>query len=612
MSSNKKNESPEAAPFAIAVVAAEELAVAEATMDSDEITFAAIAKKIVKKAIRSAVCIDDRFIEPYMTAEEISAIEAGLKPNKNASPAKLDGLIPKGLYRSFRQQGECDLDIYHFKSYEESWKPEYILNNKDLLVIDWELDINDGYESTIKIVREVINSGKIPFIIVYTHKPKDDFIQIAKELISNFNLFNIEQIDATKQAFFEAFLEKIVALGTLEDVTSDDVESFWENNEVIGLLNTFLIGPANRERICEALTDLVCQEFKIENTKSANRKLIALLKDLFKIEAPLCLEYLAYLVTGSNSTERYILNRIMIDQLGFRINNTIITIFSKPGLHNEETSVSPDNVFNHFSTLISSYPHNFITLLSVEMRDRLKEDISKISVGNALIDERAFFQHMDNYHGNKIAFFDFLLKSWVNDLTEYNLNIKPEIFNTIDQYRADNDLVKIDKSQITDSLAYLGCKLSTLTIPERLTKDVKIRFGDIFQIVDLADEKRRGEFLLSITPHCVCTDPGKIENNFYFIKNISSAVVRLATAVNNIEKGYYSFINKEGEILPIEWDCKPFTLYIETNDLNSLDAGYKNKPVRLKYITTLKENFAQRMANNAFEYGTAVGIDLPH
>jgi len=603
MSLDKKNETPE-------VVPAETAAGVENTGVTTILTFADIAKRIVKKSIRSAVCIDDRFIEPYMSKEEIDLIEKDLKPNKDGSKVFLDNAIPKGLYKSFRQQGECDLDIYHFKSYEESWKPEYILNNKDLVVIDWELDINDGFESTLKIVKQVINSGKIPFIIVYTHKPKDDFIQIARELISNFNHFDIALIDSTKTIFYNEFLSKVTSLGEGVNPSSDDIEIFWEKDEVIALLNAFLINPKLSDTVCDSLIDLVCTEFSITNKVSAKRKLTTILKEIFKIDVSLCLEYLAYLIIGSKSSERYILNRILIDELGFKINNTIITIFSKPGLHNEATSVSPENVFNQFSSLISSYPHNFITLLSVEMRDRLKEDISKISVGNSMIDERAFFKHMDNYK-SKEEFFDFLLKSWVNDLAEYNLNVKPEIFSITDQYRQDNGLQTINRDQIINSLALLGFKLSTIVIPNRLTKDIKIRFGDIFQVVDEEDSARNGEFLLSLTPHCVCADSTKIDNNFYFIKNKPGSI-KLTTAVNKIETDFYSFIKPDGELIPLEWDCKPFTLYLELNDLNDLKGIYKNKSVKLKYITTLKENFAQRIANKSFEYGTAIGIDLPH
>lgn len=244
------------------------------------------------------------------------------------------------------------------------------------------------------------------------------------------------------------------------------------------------------------------------------------------------------------------------------------------------------------------------------MRDRLKEDISKISVGNSEIDERAFFKHMDNYKSSE-EFFDFLLKSWVNDLEEYNLNIKPEIFSITNQYRKDNNLEVIEKTQITESLAFLGLKLSTLIIPDRLTKDKKIRFGDIFQIVDEVDPDRTTEYLLSLTPHCVCADSSKIENNFYFIKN-KAGQVKLQTAVNKIETDFYSFIKPEDDLIPLEWETKPFTLYLATNDLNDLNGNYKNQEIKLKYVTTLKENFAQRIANKSFEYGTSIGIDLPH
>ncbi|RYE55821.1 MAG: hypothetical protein EOP48_09360 [Sphingobacteriales bacterium] len=78
------------------------------------LTFKDIAKNIIKKSIRSAVCIDDMFEEPYMDAASIQVrnIELSQRDNKEII---LDNKIPAKLYTSFRKVGLCDLDVYNFK-----------------------------------------------------------------------------------------------------------------------------------------------------------------------------------------------------------------------------------------------------------------------------------------------------------------------------------------------------------------------------------------------------------------------------------------------------------------------------------------------------------------
>jgi hypothetical protein len=144
---------------------------------------------------------------------------------------------------------------------------------------------------------------------------------------------------------------------------------------------------------------------------------------------------------------------------------------------------------------------------------------------------------------------------------------------------------------------------------DRFKRDNKIRFGDIFKIENLSDEE---EYILSITPHCVCLDACKIDNNFYFIKS-ESVSTNLSSALKKIEIEHYSFINSDSELKAIKWgECKPFTSYIKQNDLENLVTYYMDKKIDLKYITTLKENFAQRIANKSFNYGMSIGIDLPN
>lgn len=570
-------------------------------------SFSEVARKIIKSSIRSAICIDDRFAEPYMSDDEIKTIvdKDGIQFDKD---------IPKNLYNSFRKNGECDLDIYCFRSLEESWHPSYMLNNKDMVVLDWELDGKLGYKSTLTILQDIIKQDKIPFIIIYTHKPESDFGDITKELIKHFNKYNKANIESILSEFKSLFKEHIQKLTTSRNIDVDDITIFLEDQNTIKILKTALSTPTQKSTAENELYESISETFDINNSDGVRKKFETILnKSLIKN-----IEDLAYLLLGTESEIAYQLKRIEIDSIGYRINNSIITLFSKPGTENK--GVSPEDVFDQFSILISNSPHNFITVLSLEMRDRFREDFSKIGNDISQINERAFFKHLENYKNRSAdnyleQFYDFLLKSWANELVEYNLNLKPLIFSTIEVYRTDNNLVGINGTEISDDLADLAARLSTSTLIDRMAKDKKIRFGDLFEIVDLLDnglETAKNQYLLSITPHCICVDECKIENNFYFIKS-ENTETKHTSALKNVETGHYSFFKQSEIIKSVKWgECKPFTLYIEKNDISNLTTIIGKQKIKLNYITTLKENFAQRISNKAFGYGTSIGIDLPH
>ncbi|MGJ8548852.1 response regulator receiver domain [Winogradskyella wichelsiae] len=584
--------------------------------------FADIAKQIIKTSIRSAVCIDDRFIEPYMDSDLIDIINEDIKHTGES----LSDVIPSGLYKSFRKDGECDLDIYHFKNIEESWHPEYMLNNKDLVVLDWELDGKGNSESSLTILKEIIDSDKIPFVIIYTQKPKAEFHEIASMLIEKFNKNSRDKQKEIKQKFIKEFDNQMLKLSEDEEWDEDKVELFWEQQSIVKTAIELITVPSKGKQTIKLIIENILSEFNISNAnkiKSVEKKIATVLKSTFSVNEKEPYLNLVYLLIDAKNSSCYDLKRISVDEIGFRINNCIVTLFSKPG---EDSGVSPDNVFTQFSNLISSSPHNFITLLSLEMRDRFREDFSRIGNDISQIDERAFFYHLEYYKKRSDKtyinqFYDFLLKSWTNELTEYNINLKPSIFNVIEDYQTKNRLVDIKGNEIINPLADLAVKLSTTTLEKRAERDSNIRFGDIFEFEMLVnnstgeDEQKpiieKGYFL-SLTPHCVCIDSCKIDNNFYFIRseNFSTNYTR---ALKKVEVEHYSFVKNNDEVVAINWgDCKPFTLFIKDNDIADLVTYLNSNSTTLKYVTTLQENFAQRIANKSFSYGTSIGIDLPH
>lgn len=577
-------------------------------------SFSDVAKSIIKRSIKSAICIDDQFEQPYMSSDEIRIRNQELSDRDNA-PIQLNSLIPKELYRSFRVNGICDLDIYNFKNLDESWRPNYMLNNKDLLIIDWELDGKDGYKSTLEIISQAISPNDyftIPFIIIYTAKPAADFKQIIEELLTNFNPYSDCRKNSIKE-FFEKFL--LAFTGCFDEVPTIDVmEDFLRDNKQVLYEYWAFIGTDKVEEAYANVCYAINSYFSIKDNKTAKTptKLKVALENTYE-DRSVGLEKLFYISIESNVRSNFLVKRIKSSGIGIKINSSVITIFSKDSTKGE--GFKPEEVFDAFSDLISKDPHNFLTLLSTEMRDRLREDSYKIGESISSLDERAFFYHLGNYKERssnyKNEFFDFLIKSWTNEIEAYNINQTPYIFSIIEEYISEKKLEKkqINAPAIINQLAELAIKLSTVTLTNRTEKDPQIRFGDIFKA--LLPTREYGYFL-SITPQCVCVDSEKVDNNFFFIA-AEHILEDVQSSLQQIETEFISLIKDESKLLALRWgNCKPFTLWIRNNNFKGLKSRYAHYDLDLKYVTTLKENFAQRMSNKAYSYGMSVGIDLPH
>ena len=487
------------------------------------------------------------------------------------------------------------------------------------MILDWELDGKDGYNSTLRILEEIIESDKVPFVIIYTYKPIADFREISKNIIQRFNCYSKENVQEYKKKFIRQFDEHLSKVSDNKEWESDKSELFFERPETINLLLEFFLFPELRSNNNEIFYKEIMKEFLIDTKDKVQKKFKTVCNNVFSKEPSIALFNLSHIFIGSETINNNKFDRIETNDIGFKINNCIITLFSKPGENNAD-SIDPENVFTKFSDLISSAPHNFITLLALEMRDRFREDLSKIGNEISSIDEKAFFVHLKNYQSRfedsyKVQFYDFLLKSWINELNNYNINLKPKIFSVIDEYIVNAGLENTKGSDNVIALANLAAILSSTVVNDRFERDNKIRFGDVFNLITMSDDGDEIEsesFFLSITPHCVCLDECKIDNNFYFIKSEGSSD-NYKSGLEKIETEYYSIIKNSTIFKSVKWgECKPFTLYINPNTIDNLNSVYQNNPIELKYVTTLKENFAQRIANKAFGYGTAVGIDLPH
>lgn len=545
-------------------------------------SFNDVAKEVLKRSIRSAVCIDDEFAPAYSSAE------------------KLDHETPKKLYDSFRRDGLCDLDIYHFHSISDSWHPEYMLNSKDLLILDWELD-GKRHDSAVEILQQVVSSNKIPLAIIYT--ATEDLNSVAKTLISSFAPFTVENAQLT----FEE-IEKQFGYIT-EDSATFDLEQTFES--LLDLSFEYIYQPSQRDQIFNKIISALIENLSIAEKQHANvpDKLIAIIKNKLKAAEGEEIKTFCHLVCAINEEfQVQSLYRIKLDNLSFRIGSTTVLIFKKEGL---EDGIKPEELFAAFSEVLITDPHNFLTLLSLEIRDNIREKFSDIGGEFSQVDEKAFFHQMNNYQLDDGSFDekhinDFLLSTWTSELYHQLINDELKLIPYLKEfYDGVKDKLTLDDHLLNELVKY--CEfVSNTKIKNR--NNSPLRFGDTFSC-----EEQKEIFFLCITPHCDLVNPkDKLNNNFYFIKG--KREYDLMKALQNVDSDNYhcSFAWFNDKVIAINWICKPLSFYIENNDIDTLKINYSGRDYDLKHIALVKENFSQRIANKSFGYGYRVGIDIPY
>lgn len=556
---------------------------------SPEPSFEDIAKEVIRNSIRSAICIDDRYASAY---EEDSF---GLTVDE-----------PRKLHKSFREDGLCDLDIYRFTTFEETWNRDIMLSNKDLLILDWELDADGNYDNAIKILTEVVQSKKIPFVVVYTST--EDLHSVSKALVREFSPYDTDVFQTVSSAL------KTNYSTISNEPNSIEADLFLEENSKT--FYEYLFNWKNRPETELKLLKRIRQSFfikeKIGETAIKN-KVSAAVKVVINDHNDGLLELAMIAIAQESETKSpFRIERISTFQHAFRLNGTIVLVYHK---QNKEDGIRPEDLFSVFAEAVVSNPHNYLNILSLELKDRLRESFSKIGTQFSSTDEQAFFFHLQNYRTlNKgedydlRSIYDFILKSWIGELHQQRINEQPKIlqfagyrYETLES-KPPKNLQETHKSLIDELIKYCAY-VSTSKVSNR--SDPTLRFGDLFVNSDKTDE-----FYLCITPSCDCLHPkDNINNNFYFVKGANFNGFQ---AIREAETGFHSFVLRENEPKCIKWQCKPFTSYVTTNDIQQLKIDYCGSTIQLQHLTILKENFAQRIANESFGYGHRVGVDLPH
>lgn len=554
-------------------------------------------QNIISNSIISAVCIDDKFVTPYETPQAGDKLED-----------------TKSLYDSFRKEGSCDLDVYKFvglKKFNDDKK--YLLSNKDLLILDWEL--NDGslckYEDALPILSEAIEQNHIQFITIYTHT--EDTESIGLKIFSYFKYANHNK---------EKIIEGLEELRSIEEDFQSDIEIEDIINQNI---KGYTLNFDKRRELKYIVTEKIKGELNDNNkfkefcqtVKQKGKDLLGEF-DIF--------EWLECYCSKSEMEFRGIPYQVEIVPIKdvqfhtFLINNSLISIISKSkdGVV-DKNLIKPAELYSVISKIIESIPNKFSALISLELKQFYRKSINAFGRGFMGINEAALIHHAKNYEQRTQyeEFYNFILSCWNSQIT-YKIKEEIESVKLLAQ--------DISAYSTTPEEKHL-MKLNHFLTFSKNTKSVKkrkIRFGDVFCLDkaiqhfeethgEIKVDEKNYKYLICITQQCDCLRPHKINKNFTFVIGKEVDDINIKSALKQTEKDQYTFVD-ENKI--IHWDKKFLTIDVGNNNEFNPQSGINFQIKRNKkhaiFLGNQKGTFTQRLANLVFSNAMRIGIDLPH
>lgn len=526
-----------------------------------------IAKEILKDNIKSAIYIDDNARE----------FDQDIKVLSGAEEEKLS----LELYAKFRKSGVSLEPIKYVRDKEdnEEWL-NYCLDNRDLILLDWHLDGQTGEIQSLKILNKIINKPNIHFCVIYTSE--DNLDNVFRTILTNYcnltpDVFT-EYKEYTESIFNEGFdfvdFHKI-SLGRDKKELKQEFGSFLKNNK----------DNVEEFKKLASITDNLCAVYKISTVN------LGVFHQELKHPLP-CPNII--------NQEKYLLE----------INNTIITIFKKKENNPDHLL---ENFFDHIITDIDSYNQ----LLAIDFFNRIFR-VGIINKDNKVnFTKDALFEHrnrlkqegLDNFYEEFIK--ELLIEKMNLSLRDSkSLLLSEDIYNEL--YNPDIKIKSLDRHKM--NVFYNSFILNK--------NGGYINFGDVFEI------EGEGKYLICLTPLCDCLRPQeKIKRNYFFAEG---GHINLDSALKLGDTAFVSFLPNDKVVrwTDVPQDESKYTpIYIkplqykvlEGKDLINSDGVielyYLNKEgerksKQVKYITTIRQNYAQRIANHAFSYPLRVGVDF--
>lgn len=520
-----------------------------------------ILEKIVKKSIRNVLCVDDGILEPY----------EGNKDNE------LSLEFSKELYRGISDNCCCCVTMMQYSKDTYEVDLEKRLVDKDMLVLDWELDEMNNNVMPLNVIYQALEKN-IPYVCIYTN---------SSNLMEICNLIEMYFSGHSKQEVND-IVECWESEGILKDIFFDDLNSMKEDK------NKFSVLMHKVEEYCPEIDKKKC------NYKDR------------RLWMPLYLKWNGYLLPEKEKT-KYKAVRIADGENILNIQGRLIFVFSKKHKNQEiKDSISPEAIIPTIAKYITCNPNSIMDCIWLYFSNRYTEAVGMRSQYFNDISYTGFLHHIGGMLTSGDDTLEIFLKELFNDelldiMNSQKIDIPEEIISKVKKdyecgTNSDNNLKELVKIN------------ERMTINKRYSSfEHTIDFGDVFYCENT--DSNLCKYWLCITAKCDCARPErKIQNNYIFIggKKVSDKY-----ALKNAEQGFFSFINTterdEENPICIEWCKKINSIFVQDNLVNlhtTISGNLRGQERKFTYLGSVKENFAQRMANEAYSYGNRVGVSL--
>jgi len=558
------------------------------------------AFNILNSSINNAVFIDEKAKDFY----------SGTEINPDVAEEKLSF----ELFNTFKKNGK-NLAVHKFEksNLNEPNTIEYLFKGKDLILLDWELAELAGQEYSLKLLNKAVSTPYINFCCIYSSST--NFNQIPLFLDAFFSGLSAEDFESIKNeySFFET--------DDLNDVINKDEEAitkFIEENDI-------------------DLTTFPIEHLKTKSVSSLIRLIhISLNIDKFILPDNSITKYEVF-NTGDNS---------------FMINNTFVLTMKKD--FTEDSDIT--KLLKRISKIIIKNKGSFFQLLGLEMQSVFNSNERFIDETILKSSTEALFQFR-NHIKNDRTFATVIKKLLIEQATLKLRTAKLELLKPdFLDFKSQNLESKVPTYS---DLFHLNVFYNSVTVKGLHPDSVpNLNFGDVF--------KGQGkDYYLCITALCDCYYPDKIQSNFYFAKGTEFEDIEMALRLG--DTAFLSFLpngkvvlwgdkeivkkekikkidgeseeqfklRKENEELKFEAQAykkflykpffiKPKVYNVENNKLIDnkmriwdITNKFKNDQIDqnlnyfdVEYITTLRDDYTQRISNHAFGHPARVGVDF--
>ncbi|MGJ1225341.1 response regulator receiver domain [Sphingobacterium siyangense] len=558
------------------------------------------AFEILNSSITNAIFIDEKAKEFYS--------ETPLNSDVAEEKLSLD------LFNAFKKNGK-NLTVHRFEksNLDDPNLIDYLFKGKDLILLDWELAGLSGQEYSLELLQRAIGAPYINFCCIYSSS-------------ANFN-----EIPLFLDAFFSGLSEE----------NFESIKNQYEHFEVNDLRDGVNLDDETVVKFIKE-NDIDLDAFPIEYLKGKSKVFllrlihVALNRSKFFLPKHSEVKY-EILNTGDNS---------------FMINNTFVLTLKKD--FGEDSDIG--SLLKRISEIITKNKGSFFQLLGLEMQSVFNSNERFIDETILKSSTEALFK-LRNHINNDRTFGTIVKKLLIEQAT---LKLRTAKLGLLESVFLDSKSEELKSREPTqEDLFQLNVFYNSVTVrglhPDNIPN---LNFGDVF--------KGEGkEYYLCITALCDCYFPDKIQSNFYFAKGTEFDNLGLALTLG--DTAFLSFLpngkvvlwgdaemvkkikikksedetdeqfelRKELEYLRFEADAykkflykpffiKPKVYNVENNKLINnkmriwdITNKYKEDKINqnlnyfdVEYITTLRDDYTQRISNHAFGHPARVGVDF--